>query len=128
MGSARATVQWVDADVTDADLKLPPVDIWHDRAVFHFLTDQEDRRRYVESLRATLKCGGSAVMATFAPDGPDKCSGLPVARYSSASLNAELGDDFRLVASLREEHHTPSGVTQLFQWSRFVFLPEVDKS
>jgi hypothetical protein len=121
VGSAGTEVQWIGTDVTDATLKLAPVDIWHDRAVFHFLTDPDDRRRYVERLRATLKRGGSAVVATFAPDGPDKCSGLPVARYSSASLNEELGHEFRLVTSLTEEHRTPSGAIQRFQWNRFVF-------
>jgi SAM-dependent methyltransferase len=123
LGPAGDQVRWVEADVTDAGLLLQPVDIWHDRAVFHFLTDADDRRRYVAQLRATLKPGGCAIVATFAPQGPKGCSGLQVARYSSASLKDELGDDFCVVTSNEEEHHTPSGVTQLFQWSRFVFRP-----
>ena len=123
LGSAGEPVRWIEADVTDAGLVLQPVDIWHDRAVFHFLTEAHDRRRYVARLRATLKPGGSAVVATFALQGPEKCSGLPVVRYSSASLNDELGLDFHLVTSDQEEHHTPSGGIQLFQWSRFVFEP-----
>jgi hypothetical protein len=123
LGTAGKRVRWVESDVTDPGLALPAVDIWHDRAVLHFLTGADDRRRYVALLRATLKPGGSAIVATFALEGPEKCSGLPVARYSSASLNAELGQEFRLVASVREEHHTPKGVVQLFQWSRFVFRP-----
>ncbi len=120
LGPAGECVRWVEADVTDPDLVLPPVDIWHDRAVFHFLTRAEDRRRYVALLRATLKPGGSAIVATFAPEGPDKCSGLPVARYSPASLNAELGQAFRLVTGFHEEHHTPGGSVQMFQWSRLL--------
>jgi hypothetical protein len=125
LGALGECVRWVEADVTDAGSSLSPVDLWHDRAVFHFLTDARDRGRYVECLRAALKPGGSAVIATFAPEGPQKCSGLPVARYSSESLSAELGEDFRLVASEQEEHRTPGGVVQLFQWSRFTFRPRV---
>ncbi len=109
--------------MTGPALVLPPVDLWHDRAVFHFLTDAGERLRYIALLRATLRPGGSAVIATFALDGPTKCSGLHVARYSSATLNEELGEDFRLVTGLREEHRTPTGGLQLFQWSRFVFQP-----
>jgi hypothetical protein len=121
LGPAGERVRWVESDVTDPGLALPPVDIWHDRAVFHFLTSAVDRARYVALLRATLKPGGSAVVATFALEGPGKCSGLPVARYSSASLSEELGREFRLVTSVQEEHHTPKGGVQPFQWSRFVF-------
>lgn len=123
LGPAGERVRWVESDVTDAGLVLQRVDIWHDRAVFHFLTEADDRRRYVARLRATLKPGGSAVVAAFALQGPERCSGLPVVRYSSASLSDELGPDFRLVTSEQEEHHTPTGGIQLFQWSRFVFAP-----
>jgi hypothetical protein len=123
LGPAGDQVRWVQSDVTDAALVLQPVDIWHDRAVFHFLTEADDRLRYRWRLRATLKPGGSAIVATFAHGGPEKCSGLHVARYSSASLNDELGQDFILVSSEEQEHRTPSGGIQLFQWSRFVFRP-----
>jgi hypothetical protein len=109
---------WIAADVT-GDWSLKPMDIWHDRAVFHFLTDAADRTRYVRHLRETLKRDGSAIIATFALDGPEKCSGLPVARYSPETLAAELGDGFALVESVPHVHRTPWGTTQSFQYSRF---------
>ena len=95
------------------------MDIWHDRAVFHFLTEACDRRTYVGHLRRTLKTGGTAIVATFAPDGPETCSGLPVCRYSPSLLAAELGDGFTLMESLAHHHRTPWGATQSFQYSRF---------
>jgi ubiquinone/menaquinone biosynthesis C-methylase UbiE len=122
LGPAAAAITWIDADVT-AEWSLPLMDIWHDRAVFHFLTMAEDRRRYVEHLRNVLKPGGTAVIATFALDGPEKCSGLPVVRYSSATLAAELGREFQLVDSVAHDHRTPWGATQSFQCSRFAFRP-----
>jgi hypothetical protein len=96
------------------------VDVWHDRAVFHFLIDPDDRRRYIGRLRATLKERGNAIFGTFSLDGPTKCSGLPVMRYSSETLSAELGSGFTLATRFREEHRTPSGGVQDFQWCRFV--------
>jgi SAM-dependent methyltransferase len=115
----RATVPtWIAIDVT-ADWSLKPMDIWHDRAVFHFLTDSADRARYVRHLRETLKPSGSAIIATFALDGPERCSGLPVARYSPETLTAELGDGFQLIESEPHRHETPAGVSQSFQYSRF---------
>jgi SAM-dependent methyltransferase len=118
LGESAHTVTWIEADVT-ADWSLKPMDIWHDRAVFHFLVDADDRSRYVAHLRETLKPHGSAIIATFAPDGPEKCSGLPVVRYSPSSLAAELGDGFRLIESRRHQHATPGGTIQSFQYSRF---------
>ena len=123
LGDASATVRWLEADVTDPGWEIPPVDLWHDRAVFHFLTDPEDRRLYTNRLGTLLKPGGSAIIGTFAPDGPEKCSGLPVFRCSSATLAGELGPSFELVTSVREEHRTPAGAIQAFQWSRFVRPP-----
>lgn len=123
LGSASEHVRWIAADITDPELALDAVDIWHDRAVFHFLTEAEDRRHYRAGLRSTLKPGGSLVLATFALGGPEKCSGLPVVRYSPVSLGQELGNEFRLVGSFVEEHVTPAGATQLFQWCRFVLQP-----
>ena len=93
--------------------------MWHDRAAFHFLTDPHDRDAYVQRLRSAIAPGGQIIIATFAPDGPEKCSGLPVQRHDSASLAAELGPDFELVETRRETHHTPWGSTQAFQFSRF---------
>jgi SAM-dependent methyltransferase len=113
-----STVHWIEADVT-SEWTWKPVDIWHDRAAFHFLTRREDRDRYRERLREMLKPGGSAIIATFAPEGPEKCSGLPVSRYSPEELASELGHEFALVDSRRHEHTTPWGTTQAFQYSRF---------
>jgi hypothetical protein len=89
---------------------------WHDRAVFHFLVGEGDRRRYVQALRDAVTPGGAVAVGTFASDGPPTCSGLPVARYSADDLLAELGEPFELVATRREEHVTPRGVVQPFTW------------
>jgi SAM-dependent methyltransferase len=109
---------WIAADVT-GEWSLKPMDIWHDRAVFHFLTDARDRALYVAHMREILKLRGNAIIATFALDGPEKCSGLPVVRYSPDTLARELGESFSLVESVLHVHRTPSGVTQAFQYSRF---------
>lgn len=118
--ATAATVPiWIAADVTGA-WTVKPMDIWHDRAVFHFLTAPDDRARYVGHLRDVLKRRGTAIIATFALDGPDRCSGLPVVRYAPDALAAELGDDFDLVESVPHVHQTPWGTAQSFQYSRFV--------
>jgi SAM-dependent methyltransferase len=91
-------------------------DLWHDRAVFHFLVKEPDRARYLDSLRRALGPGGLFIVATFAPDGPEHCSGLPVARYSPESLSNLLGGDFEVVEQAREEHVTPAGTVQPFTW------------
>ena len=119
LGSYSERVSWIEADVT-ADWSWKSADIWHDRAVFHFLNDLGDRARYRAHLTRTLKPGGTAIVATFALDGPEKCSGLPVARYSPDTLVHELGADFSLVQSVSHEHQTPWGSIQSFQYSRFV--------
>jgi SAM-dependent methyltransferase len=119
LGAAASVPIWIEADVTSG-WSLKPMDIWHDRAVFHFLTAAEDRSRYVAQMREVLKPGGSAIIATFALDGPDKCSGLPVARYSPDLLAAELGEEFSLVDARAHRHETPWGAVQSFQYSRFV--------
>ena len=118
IGTAARAVTWIESDVTGA-WSLKPMDIWHDRAVFHFLVEAEDRLRYLTHLRQTLKVNGGAIIATFAPDGPDRCSGLPVARYSPDALAAELGGEFTLLESRLHPHRTPSGTVQSFQYSRF---------
>jgi hypothetical protein len=119
LGELANTPTWIEANVA-SDWSLKPMDIWHDRAVFHFLTDAGDRARYRAHLLKTLKLNGSAIIATFAPDGPESCSGLPVVRYSPAMLSDELGADFRLVESEPYVHHTPSGTAQPFQYSRLL--------
>jgi SAM-dependent methyltransferase len=118
LGARSRSVAWIEADVTGT-WPVPAVDIWHDRAVFHFLTDGPDRRRYVERLRQALNPGGSAILATFGPEGPRRCSGLPVTRYTPGSLEGELGPPFRLRESIRELHTTPGGAVQEFWYARF---------
>lgn len=118
IGAAASTVDWIVADATTwRPAKI--WDVWHDRAAFHFLTDPRDRAAYVERLRSAVAPGGHVIIATFAPDGPEKCSGLPVQRHDSASLSAELGPEFELVETRGETHHTPWHSTQAFQFSRF---------
>lgn len=118
LGAAASIPAWIAADVT-SDWPLTPVDIWHDRAVFHFLVDASDRARYGARLRQTLKAGGTAIIATFALDGPERCSGLPIVRYSPETLGRELGPGLILVEAVRHVHTTPWGATQAFQYSRF---------
>lgn len=122
LGAAASRVTWIVADVT-GPWSVAPVDMWHDRAVFHFLTDAEDRARYVQHLTRTLKVGGTAIIATFALDGPERCSGLPVVRYSPDTLADELGSAFTLVHSEAHSHRTPSGALQAFQYSSFAHDP-----
>ena len=117
LGEKAADVAWIQADVTGV-WSWKDVDIWHDRAVFHFLTERVDRDRYKARLAEMLKRGGSAIMAAFALDGPEKCSGLPVVRYSPETLAAELGEEFVLVHSHRHTHTTPWGTPQAFQYSQ----------
>jgi SAM-dependent methyltransferase len=119
IGSRADLLMWIESDVAAA-WSLKPMDVWHDRAVFHFLTDAHARERYREHLLEVLKPGGSAIISTFAPDGPEKCSGLPVARYSPETLAAELGPPLRLIESQPHSHTTPWGTPQSFQYSRFM--------
>jgi SAM-dependent methyltransferase len=111
-------VHWIVADATAWE-PVKAYDIWHDRAAFHFLTDENDRAAYIARLARGVKAGGHAIIGTFALDGPEKCSGLPVARYDSASLTLALGSEFRLVDTRRHEHATPWGSRQMFQFSVF---------
>lgn len=122
IGAPGAKVQWLAADVTTW---TPPrrYGLWHDRAVFHFLTEAADRAAYRRNLEAGLMAGGIAVVASFALDGPERCSGLPVMRYSPDSLAAELGAQFQLSDSRSVEHITPAGRSQRFQYSVFRFQP-----
>jgi SAM-dependent methyltransferase len=112
---ARATgVTWVAADATTAELPEARYDIWHDRAVFHFLTDADSRRRYVANVRRSVKPGGHVIVATFGPLGPERCSGLDIVRYDADALHGEFGAAFLKVDSLREVHTTPWGTEQEF--------------
>lgn len=119
LGSRATSATLVQADVT-AFRPTRRYALWHDRAVFHFLVDREDRRRYVDALREGLRPNGHVIIATFGPDGPQRCSGLPVVRYDSAALARELGDEFQLVDSSLVAHLTPWGAEQQFLYCRFV--------
>jgi SAM-dependent methyltransferase len=116
LGERANAVSWREADILTAELPGNAFDVWHDRAVFHFLTDAVDRARYVSQVRLALRPGGHALVATFAEDGPSRCSGLEVARYSATALHSEFGADFRLVVSQRQMHSTPWGATQAFTY------------
>jgi SAM-dependent methyltransferase len=118
LGARADPVSWIVADATIWE-PVKRYDIWHDRAAFHFLNYEKDRAAYVERLTRGLKAGGHAIIATFALDGPEKCSGLPVARYDAASLAQTLGAGFRSVHTQRHEHATPWGSHQVFQFSVF---------
>jgi len=114
LGDAARRVTWIVGDVTSADLPAHAYGLWHDRAVFHFLTDAADRFAYVRRLEHALKNGGRLVVSTFAPDGPSRCSGLDVIRYDAGSLAQELGPRFLLESEARVTHRTPSGSEQKF--------------
>lgn len=114
LGKHADAVNWLEGDVTQAEFSRHRFDIWHDRAVFHFLTDSAERQAYVEQVMRAVKPGGHVIVATFAEDGPEKCSGLPVVRYRADSLHAEFGDAFVLVEHEKEAHHTPLGTIQQF--------------
>jgi trans-aconitate methyltransferase len=118
LGDAHTRVTWIEADVT-SDWHVDPVDVWHDRAAFHFLTEPTERSQYVERVRHAVKPGGTVIMATFAPDGPDTCSGLQVRRYDVAALSAQLGAGFSIVEALPEQHRTPRGAMQSFCYAVF---------
>lgn len=115
LGAHAAAIHWLEGDVTRFNFPANRYDIWHDRAVFHFLTDAADRHEYVEQVKYAVRPGGHVIIATFALDGPEKCSNLPVMRYQPETLHAEFGNNaFRLVAHQKEAHHTPSGAVQQF--------------
>ena len=116
LGHRAGSVSWLAADITAVDLARESVDVWHDRAMFHFLTRDHDRRAYMRTLLHAIKPGGHVIVATFAEDGPEKCSGLPVKRYSADELHAESGDAFTLVTHERELHTSPFGTTQQFTY------------
>lgn len=116
LGDAGKDVAWVEADILAVQFPPGAFDVWHDRAVFHFLTNPVDRERYVQQVRRAVRPGGYVLVATFAADGPTRCSGLDVARYSPEQLHGEFGTAFRLVRSAREDHVTPRGVHQAFTY------------
>jgi ubiquinone/menaquinone biosynthesis C-methylase UbiE len=119
LGPLSSQVKWIEADVTELMLPKHSIDVWHDRAVFHFLTSASDRNSYVDAVIEAVKPGGYLIVATFAEDGPEKCSGLPVRRYSASQLHSEFGDSFELLGHERERHETPSGTAQSFVYCYF---------
>ncbi|AHG88131.1 Methyltransferase type 12 [Gemmatirosa kalamazoonensis] len=121
-------VAWLAADVCAAPLAPGRYDVWHDRAVFHFLTEAAERAAYVAQVRRAVRPGGLVLVATFAEDGPARCSGLPVARYSAAALHGAFGEDFALLRQLREVHHTPWGAPQPFTYCLCRYTPTADRA
>ncbi len=118
LGARGKHVQWIVADVTRWDAPQT-YDVWHDRAALHFLNDEKDRAAYVERLLRAVRVGGHVIIGTFAPDGPERCSGLPVVRHDAGTLATLLGPQFQLIESKLHNHQTPAGATQRFQFSRF---------
>lgn len=116
LGGRSAMVEWIVADVRQTS-DVGTFDLWHDRAAFHFLLDDDARQRYVRLAERTLPVGGVAIVATFDQAGPERCSGMPIRRYEPEDIAAEFGAGFRLTGSTRYLHHTPAGVPQQFQYS-----------
>lgn len=116
LGEKARHVTWIESDITKASLARHRFDVWHDRAVFHFLTDAGDRQAYVAQVLRAVRPGGHVIVASFAEDGPEKCSGLDVMRYSPDALHAQFGGAFKLLGHERETHHTPAGKEQLFTY------------
>jgi len=114
LGAASQRVFWLAADITRVELGIAAYDVWHDRAVFHFLIAASDREAYVSQVLRAVRRGGHVIVSTFAPEGPMKCSGLDVMRYDADSLRMEFGERFRLIESFTELHDTPFGTVQQF--------------
>jgi 2-polyprenyl-3-methyl-5-hydroxy-6-metoxy-1,4-benzoquinol methylase len=123
LGEAGERIHWLCADVTQAELPAHSFDVWHDRAVFHFLTTQEQRTAYVRLAARAVKPGGHVIVSTFGPEGPMRCSGLEVARYDADGLHSEFGERFKLIESSTELHETPFGTTQQFLYCYCIHKP-----
>jgi len=119
LGKKAELVTWLKGDITSVDLPTHYYELWHDRAVFHFLTVLEQRRKYRDNLQRALKPGGHLIMGTFAPEAPPKCSGLPVQRYSPEELQNALGGEFELKRHHKKLHITPGGVEQMYLYCHF---------
>ena len=124
LGGSAAQITWIEADVRTHDFGRR-YDLWHDRAVFHFMVDAADRKRYLDVLHKTLRPGGHLILATFGPQGPTECSGLPVDRYGPDDVQQVLGDDFTLLSSSLVVHRTPSGRSQQFHYAHLLRRPSV---
>jgi len=123
LGARAKFVQWIEGDIKEAPLQENYYDLWHDRALFHFLTTQEDRERYVKAMRCALRPRAHLIMATFSLEAPPRCSGLDVVRYGPDQLHRQLGNDLTLKESRLELHVTPGGVKQQYLYCHFQ-LPE----
>jgi SAM-dependent methyltransferase len=121
LGLTANKVHWLVGDLTKVALPVRAYHLWHDRAVFHFLTEPTQRLAYVRQLASALEIGGQVLMATFGPQGPLKCSGLNTCHYSAESLQRELGQEFRMVRHSLVDHETPSGTRQQFLYCQFTF-------
>ncbi|MEY3755708.1 MAG: hypothetical protein RLY27_2328 [Pseudomonadota bacterium] len=119
LGRNAEHISWMVGDITNVELPSYRFDIWHDRAVFHFLTDPADRQAYVEQVVRSVRPDGHVIISTFAEDGPEKCSGLPVVRYKPETLQSIFGDNFTLVHHQKEAHNTPFGTVQQFVYCYF---------
>jgi len=114
LGSRAGKVHWLEANVLDTQFEESKYSVWHDRAVFHFLTSPEDRHKYVQAVLRAVVPGGLVIVATFDENGPTLCSGLPVVRYNANQLHSEFGDNFELLSHEKETHQTPAGIIQPF--------------
>ena len=121
LGQASTRVCWLAADILKAELIPAAYDVWHDRAVFHFLTDASDQAAYVRQVTKAMKAGGHVIVSTFGPQGPTKCSGLDIVRYNAESMQSRFGERFYLLDSFMELHRTPFGTIQQFLFCRFRF-------
>ena len=126
LGDLAKSIEWFEADITQF-MAPHQFSLWHDRAVFHFLTDQSDRKGYIKALKHALRSGGHIIIAAFAIGGPEKCSGLDIVQYDSEKLIAELGEGFELVEERNEVHITPVNKEQEFTYFRFIRTLEKKK-
>lgn len=119
LGDRSQLVMWLSGDITSYQLPPGHFELWHDRAVFHFLTEADQQQAYLDNMRTALKPGGHVVIGVFAPEAPAKCSGLPVQRYDLERLTRRLGDEFELIRHQKEMHITPGGVEQMYLYAQF---------
>ncbi|MBM2830693.1 MAG: methyltransferase [Gammaproteobacteria bacterium] len=124
LGERAELITWLEGDITSVDLPARHYELWHDRAVFHFLTEPEQQRQYRDQLLRALKPGGHFIIATFAPQAPPRCSGLPVQRYSLEQLESTLGKEFELMRNHKELHITPGGVEQMYLYCQYRLRPD----
>ena len=121
LGNSPISISTIIGNISKITTQENLYDLWHDRAVFHFLTEESQRNKYVQNLKRSLKKNGIVIIATFGPDGPDKCSGLNTMKYDKTTLHAELGDDFQILGSKIEYHQTPFNTSQQFIYCWFKF-------